>query len=150
MVRGSTVALVILVLLALWFIFRTVPPIVVIEPPRDLVVPSLRNPTSWELRWFLLTDQTDRIGRALGWRCIDYAISLREAAARQGFDLDVVLLDFADNRAHALNGCWLADTGQYIWIEPQDDSVFDQIPVGGYYKIGKIVLGPITAIRIID
>jgi hypothetical protein len=150
MVSKSTVVVVVLILVSLWFIFWTVPPVVVYEPPRDLVVPSLRNPTSWELRWFLLTDQTDRIGKTLGWRCIDYAIALREAAAKQGFDLDVVMLDFADNVGHALNGCWLADTGQYVWIESQLDSFFDPIPIGGYYKLGKTVLGPITAIRILD
>ena len=150
MVAKSTVAVIVLVLVALWFIFRTVPPIVVYEPPRDIVVSSLRNPTSWELRWFLLTDQTDRIGHTLGWRCIDYAIALREAAAKQGFDLDVVMLDLADNRGHALNGCWLADTGQYTWIEPQDDSVFDPIPIGGSYQLGRVTIGPITAVRILD
>jgi hypothetical protein len=149
-VEKSTIAVVLLILASVWFILKTVPPIVVYEPARDIVVPTLRNPTSWELRWFLLTDQTDRIGQTLGWRCIDYAIALREAAARQGFDLDVVMLDFPDNVGHALNGCWLADTGQYVWIESQLDSFFDPIPIGGYYKLGKTVLGPITAIRILD
>jgi hypothetical protein len=149
-VEKSTVAVVVLILAALWFIFRTVPPVVIYEPPRDLVVPSLRNPTSWELRWFLLTDQTDRIGKTLGWRCIDYAIALREAAAKQGFDLDVVMLDLSENQGHALNGCWLADTGQYVWIESQDDSVFDPIPIGGSYQLGRVTIGPITAVRILD
>jgi hypothetical protein len=150
MVAKSTIATVLLILVAIWFILRTVPPVVVYEPARDVIVPTLRNPTSWELRWFLLTDQTDRIGQTLGWRCIDYAISLREAAARQGFDLDVVMLDLADNRGHALNGCWLADTGQYVWIEVQLDEIFDPIPIGGSYRLGKTVIGPITAVRILD
>jgi hypothetical protein len=150
MVAKSTVAVVVLVLVALWFIFYTVPPIVVYEPTRDIVVPSLRNPTSWELRWFLLTDQTDRIGRTLGWRCIDYAIALREAAAKQGFDLDVVLLDLADNRGHALNGCWLADTGQYVWVESQADEIMEPVPIGGSYQLGRTIIGPITAVRILD
>jgi hypothetical protein len=148
-VAKSTIAVVLLILAAVWFILKTVPPIVVYEPARDIVVPALRNPTSWELRWFLLTDQTDRIGRTLGWRCIDYAIALREAAAKQGFDLDVVMLDF-DNEGHALNGCWLVDTGQYVWIESQIDEIMEPVPIGGSYRLGRTVIGPITAIRILD
>lgn len=149
MVAKSTIAVVLLILAAVWFILKTVPPIVVYEPARDIVVPTLRNPTSWELRWFLLTDQTDRIGQTLGWRCIDFAIALREAAAKQGFDLDVVMLDF-DNQGHALNGCWLADTGQYVWIESQTDEIMEPVPIGGSYRLGRTVIGPITAIRILD
>lgn len=146
--RASTVLCVALLLVAVYFILRTAPPLVFYQPATDIVQPPLRNPEMWELRWFLLTDQTDRVGETLGWKCIDYAVTLRTEATKQGYDFDVVLLDF-DSTGHAVNGCRLSD-GRYVWVEPQTDDILEPLQVGQVYVLSGRPVGTITAVRVVD
>lgn len=147
--KAFTIAWILLVFASLYFIFKFSPPIVIYTPPRDVIQPTLRNPNMWELRLFLMEDQTDRIGETLRWRCIDYAINLRNEAIKRGLDVDIVLLDFDENRGHAINGCKLSD-GRYVYIEPQTDDVFEDLEVGMLYMVYRRAMGRITEIRVID
>lgn len=98
-----------------------------LEQQRQLSSASLlRRPTMDELKAFLASDRTSNQTYQVGYVCMNYAADLKVNAARAGFNLSVIIINYVSEKSggggHVLNGAFLAD-GRWVWIEPQNDRV---------------------------
>jgi len=96
---------------------------------------KLKNPTLDELQNFLAMDDVNTHEYIeYVYDCQSFSRDLRVNAKSKGYNLSYITVDFYAKlyifgyeitleRAHALNGAYLAD-GRWVWIEPQTDKIF--------------------------
>jgi hypothetical protein len=93
----------------------------------QLATYKLRRPDLAELQSFLSADQTDKNQyQRLRYVCINFAADLKRNAARVGYNISFVTVNYeyeGGSAGHALNGAYLAD-GSWVWIEPQNDGIY--------------------------
>ena len=92
----------------------------------ELTTYKLRRPSLSELQLFLRIDQIDKNEyKRLSYVCINFAADLKRNAARAGYNISFVTVNYeheGGSAGHALNGAYLSD-GSWVWIEPQKDKI---------------------------